>query len=346
MRRLALVVPLLLLAAGCGRSTARPRVARIERLAQHATACAALRAGHLDYGWPLEPFAVQHPIRGNFGDPRTISAERFGLDGFGDPGDYSFHNGVDISAKPGTPVYPVVSGIAYRRHVDEVLVRAPGGRDFQYWHIAPEVRAHERVTAFATVLGRVEAPARHVHLTEVDHERVANPADRLRPYADRTVPVVRSLSFSDPAGQPLDPDALHGLVAIVAEADDLPPVPVVGAWNGFPVTPALVRWSLLSTGRKSVVVSRTVADFRRTEPPRQDFWRVYAAGTYQNFPIFQRRYYWRRAGRYLFALTRRPLDTRRLPDGDYTAHVEASDLCGNRGTLDERVRIANRETAP
>jgi len=26
------------------------------------------------YGWPVEPFDRQHPVRGNFGDPRTVFA--------------------------------------------------------------------------------------------------------------------------------------------------------------------------------------------------------------------------------------------------------------------------------
>jgi hypothetical protein len=72
-----------------------------------------------------------------------------------------------------------------------------------------------------------------------------------------------------------------------------------------------------------------------------DFWKVYATGTYQNFPVFDYRFYWGHAGRYLFRLTRQPLDTRRLANGRYTLQVTASDICGNQGTLSETLHITN-----
>ena len=129
--------------------------------------CRALHRSRLDYQWPVKPFAAQHPIRGNFGDPRTISRKTFGVTGPGVPGQYSFHNGVDIAAAPGTPVYAVVSGTAYWRDGDAVFVRS-GDRYFQYRHITPTVQPGERVEAGVTVLGRVRFPANHVHLTEID----------------------------------------------------------------------------------------------------------------------------------------------------------------------------------
>src|SRR5262249_10505266 len=118
------VAALVALAAGCGNSVrssvTRPRAAvSVEHVAAPSH-CTNRSQRRLDYPWPIRPFHEQHPIRGNFGDPRTISTDAFGIDGLGLPGDYSFHNGVDISALAGTPVYPVVSGIAYWRNRDEV----------------------------------------------------------------------------------------------------------------------------------------------------------------------------------------------------------------------------------
>jgi hypothetical protein len=349
MRRIALLLMCVTVVAGCGKQPARrvrvtafsTRVSRRETVARPST-CARRLPSRRDYGWPIKPFDVQHPVRANFGDPRTISAEQLGLDASGDPGDYSFHNGVDISAKPGTPVYPVVSGIAELRHSDEVLVHVTGRhRNFQYWHIEPTVRTGQRVIAERTVLGTVLSPARHVHLTEIDGDRVTNPARHLRPYDDRTTPVVHDVMFADARQTALDPEALSADVSIVAEITDSPPLPVPGAWAGFPVTPALVRWSLLDRRGQHVLWRRRVIDFRRGEPEKRSFWTVYAAGTYQNFPVFDHRFFWRHPGRYLFRLTNRPLDTRRLPNGAYELRVVASDICGNRGTLTERVRIAN-----
>ena len=67
----------------------------------------------------------------------------------------------------------------------------------------------------------------------------------------------------------------------------------------------------------------------------------YAPGTYQNFPVFAHHYYWRVPGQYLFRLTPHPLDTRLIPDGRYLLTVNVADICGNRGSLSERVMIAN-----
>jgi hypothetical protein len=36
-----------------------------------------------------------------------------------------------------------------------------------------------------------------------------------------------------------------------------------------------------------------------------------------------------------------PLDTRVFPNGSYLLTVAASDVCGNRGTANETIRIAN-----
>jgi hypothetical protein len=130
-------------------------------------------------------------------------------------------------------------------------------------------------------------------------------------------------------------------VEIAADAADAPPLAVPGPWFGFPVTPALVSWRLSRLDGRAVLPERVVADFRQTEPANSNFWRVYAAGTYQNFPVFAHHYYFRVAGRYLFRLTPSPLDTRLIPDGRYLLTVGVADVCGNRGSLTERVAIAN-----
>lgn len=325
--------------AACGAAPARVAVRRSERPAT-TTRCGRRRRSPRDYEWPVKPFDVQHPIRGGFGDPRTVSGEKFGQDESGDPGIYSFHNGVDISAKAGTPVYPVVTGRVKSVGPDEVRVRSRHHREFQYFHIRPIVHLKERVFARRTVIGYVKMPYRHVHLTEVDHWRVVNPLIHLRPYVDHTIPIVHALSVTEPDGHPLDPAHVSGLVTLTARADDLPPVPVPGAWNGFPLAPAVVRASLLSsTGRP--VWQRVAADFTRREPTREHFWQVYAAGTYQNFPVFDNHYYWRRPGRYVFLLTHGALDTHRFPNGNYTVRVAATDECGNTGTLSEPLTISN-----
>lgn len=336
--------------AGCGGGRSRSPSARhlaVVRVSAPArrSPCDHPPRSRLTYPWPVKPFARQHPVRGNFGDPRTLTSEAFGADTPRSPGLFSFHNGIDIAAPVGTRVYPVVSGVVVERKADEIVVRTDDGRTFQYWHLLPLIRAGQRVVAERTVLGTIRPEARHVHLTEIDGFRVHNPADpgHIEPYRDHTVPRVSEVTFREASGSVLDPRRLRGRILIDARAQDEPPEPVPGAWLGFPVTPALVAWRLTDRSGHPVVPERTVADFRRLEPPTRDFWRVYGAGTYQNNPVFAHHYFWHVPGRYVFNLTPAPLDTTRLPNGRYVLTVDAADVCGNRGSLSERIDILNKQ---
>src|SRR5262249_37071845 len=119
-----------------------------------------------DYGWPVKPFHRVHPIRGGFGDPRTVfkgqRSEESVLEG---DGSFSFHQGVDISAPDGTPVYAVSSGTIVRARGGRVTVLCGNGRSFQYWHVDPVTRAGQPAVAGKTLLGFVQAKREHVHLT-------------------------------------------------------------------------------------------------------------------------------------------------------------------------------------
>jgi Peptidase family M23 len=299
------------------------------------------------YPWPLRPFDRAHPVRGNFGDPRTVFAHGVldpqGLQG---EGRFSFHNGVDISAPSGTPAYPVMSGRALEVSTEMIVVRSAGGHVFQYVHLDPVVVNGQKVIAGKTVLGFVKASAGHVHLTELLHGRVQNPLARghLMPYTDRSRPRVSHVIFDSPDGYPEDPTEVHGDVDVAAVAYDLPSVPVPGSWHGYPVAPALVEWWLTGpTGRLLVPVTVT-ADFRRTLPANRDFWVVYARGTYQNKPRFGNVQYATTPGRYEYRLTRSSLDTRRLRDGAYTIHVRAVDIRGNVGGRTQAFNVCNDPT--
>ena len=107
-------------------------------------AALAFAGGASAYGWPLRPFDRPHPIRGGFGDPRTVFTLGFFSDPWAGPGTFSFHNGIDISARAGTPVYAVTSGIAHIRTAGQVEVESPllnaTRRVFQYEHITPHVQ--------------------------------------------------------------------------------------------------------------------------------------------------------------------------------------------------------------
>jgi hypothetical protein len=243
----------------------------------------------------------------------------------------------------GSKVYPVVSGTAALPDKDEVIVRvASQKRSFLYIHLVPAVHTGQHVFAGRTVLGRVRFPARHLHLTEIDHGQVINPALHLRPYEDHTTPTVQAVGFYGPEGRAVDPSALQGTVSIVASAFDTPPLPIPGAWADRPVGPSLIRWRLLTSKGNPLTAERTAVDFRATEPPTREFWRKYASGTYQNFPVFDNHYYWGHAGRFLYQLGQ--LNTDSLPPGAYKISVTASDICGNSATVILPIRLAAHPT--
>lgn len=298
--------------------------------------------GAAAYPWPISPFTKQHPIRGFFGDPRTRYLNGVLAGGFDGPGFFSFHQGIDISAPNGTPVYPVVSGTVHLLGGASLNVAGGDKRVFQYFHIVPVVGEGQEVVARKTILGYVQAPFAHVHLSEIDDGHVVNPLHRghLAPYVDRTKPTIREVSFSNEAGALQTPLGLCGRVQVAVDAFDRPPVPVPGTFRDLPVTPALVRWSVSRLGGGVVVPWRTAADFRTTVPPNAQFTDVYAKGTYENSPRFGTQQYTSMPGRYLFLLAGN-YDTTSLPNGVYRLTVRVADVRGNGASLTERFSVLN-----
>jgi Peptidase family M23 len=315
--------------------------------AAHSTSTEARGSG--SYGYPVKPFHLEHPVRGFFGDPRTVFTgppTRATLMQGG--GNFTFHEGVDISAPDGTAVYPVASGTvvgAEKREDWHVEIAAGGGVSFDYWHVRPSVRVGQHVTAYETVLGRIVRPAGHVHLTERIGGRPVNPLapGRLAPYSDTTPPRVESISVRSldlPAGGLAS--FVRGRVEIDVDAYDLPTVPVPGIWRDMPTTPALITWRIKSWTGKVVLPERAASDFRSTIPSSGSFWHVYARGTFQNMAVFGRHYSYLQRGTYLFNLTPQPLDTRTLPDGVYDVIVTATDVRGNSASRTLRFTVHNR----
>jgi hypothetical protein len=291
------------------------------------------------YPWPFKPFHQQHPIRGFFGDPRTVYQDGLVENALGGPGFFSFHQGVDIAAPDGTPIYAVASGTAHYLGAATLFVNTGHRVTFQYFHIVPVVGEGQHVTVSQTVLGYVQAPYGHVHITEIDGTRVVNPLlkGHLTPYRDTTKPTVRAITVENRLGVVQGP--LCGRVEIDADAYDTPPVPVPGPFHGLPVAPAFVAWSLTRRDH-GVILKRTVADFRLTLPPNNKFWSVYAKGTYENSPRFGDEQYRSMPGRYLFLLAR-SLNTATLPNGAYAVTVRAQDVRGNKAVATRDVSIFN-----
>jgi hypothetical protein len=295
------------------------------------------------YPWPLKPFNKQHPIRANFGDPRTRFLNTMLTDGLQGPGTFLFHNGIDIAAPQGTPVYPVISGKV--RYIDDtaVSVKTKGRGVFQYFHLAVTVANGEHVVAGRTVLGYVMHAYDHVHLSEIRGGRVWNPLARgsIAPYRDRTVPQVRAINVR-PAGSllPFDSSTVCGNISLVAAADDTAPMAVPGVFAGFPLSPASMTWSLAKVGGSTYVRDVPAADFRTTLPVSRNFWSIYARGSYQNAPRFSNRQYFM-PGRFLYNLASL-LDTRAFPNGLYETTVDVSDMRGNSSEAALQFKIENR----
>lgn len=284
------------------------------------------------YGWPVKPFDQAHPIRGAFGDPRTVfrgrNSQRTVAAG---AGVFSFHQGVDISAPDGSPVYAVADGSVTRARGGRVTVSCGNGRSFQYWHIEPAVRTGQRAVTGRTVIGYIQPKREHVHLTHVESGRAVNPlgAGRLTPYRDATTPRVTEITLRHDGGAVSSASRVSGRTFFYARAADTPALPVPGRWHGFPVTPAVVTWRIERTSGRVVVANHTPRDVRRIVPKNDRFWTTFARGTHQNWPVFSDGKARGVRGRFVFQLTPTGFDTTDLADGDYVLVVSVADTAGN-----------------
>ena len=272
------------------------------------------------YGWPVAPFTEQHPVRANFGDPRTRFAGQQGDDALlTGSGTFSFHQGVDISAPDGSPVYAVNSGRITRARGGRVTVDCGNGRSFQYWHIEPVARVGQHAVAGRTLLGFIQPKREHVHLTHLEHSRAVNPLapGHISPYRDSTTPRVLEIAARPSVG---------GRLRFAVSAVDMPALEVPGRWHGFPVSPALVTWRIERSGH--VVSSGTAHDVRRVEPKNDRFWDTFARGTYQNWPIVEGRKLQGMPGAYVYRLELSRAASE-LAAGMYTLKITVADTRGN-----------------
>jgi peptidase M23-like protein len=297
------------------------------------------------YSWPVKPFDRPHPVRANFGDPRTtFNGPPTPRSLMTSTGIFALHFGIDIATPDGTAVYPVRSGVASLINDRVVAVDSGSGFVAEYWHIVPTIKPGQKVEAFKTVLGHVMKGYEHVHFTEIDRGRIVNPLapGHLSPYDDRTTPRVSSISFRESdTGPDVLPELVHGRVVMIAQAYDLPALRVPGDWADLPVAPALITWHVEHAKDGRVVLrERTAFDVRLTLPD-EDFWQCYARGTRQNMANFDGQRAWRVPGAYLYKLTRVPFDTTRLANGIYALVVTATDTRGNRSSTRQVFIVRN-----
>jgi hypothetical protein len=296
------------------------------------------------YAWPVKPFDRAHPVRANFGDPRTTFTGTPTAIGLRGTGNFGYHFGIDISVPDGTAVYPVRSGTASVFGGHNIAVDS-GAFGTQYWHLVPAVHTGQRVIAFKTILGRVQKGFEHVHFAESTSGGWVNPlaAGHLTPCTDATSPSVQRITFrADDATPDLLPEFVHGRVSIVAEASDLPSLSVPGLWHGLPVAPARITWRIdRARDGKVVVPTRTAFDVTTSLPDPTTFWSHYARGTRQNFSTFGVQRAWRLPGTYLFRLAPSGFETRSLANGIYDVVVTAQDVAGNEGSAHQVFIVRN-----
>jgi hypothetical protein len=206
----------------------------------------------------------------------------------------------------------------------------------------PVVGEGQQVFARRTILGYVQPPFGHVHLTEINGAHSVNPLQRghLTPYFDRTKPTIRDVLFRNQAGVIETGLGICGRVALAVDAFDTPPLAVPGKFGGLPVAPALVRWTVSRLGGPVTVPWTTAVDFRSTLPSNGRFGDVYAKGTYENAPRFGAQQYTSMPGRYLFVLSPN-YDTTQLRNSVYELKVLTADVRGNRAVMTRRFSVLN-----
>lgn len=194
----------------------------------------SLRPTRMKLRWPVKPFNRPHQIRSTFGEPRSLKMDRMGLRGYdwhahlhtlnqmSVPGQRAIHEGVDIVARQGTPVYALQSGRAVLGGNGKYARWVRVG-DFRYDHVTPRVKRGQKVIAFKTVVGVIATPDHHLHLTRSWKGRSINPLvyGGFVGYEDTAAPRLNDVTAYGPDGSVLDMNALRGKVAMTIYMDDL-----------------------------------------------------------------------------------------------------------------------------
>jgi hypothetical protein len=129
-------------------------------------------------------------------------------------------------------------------------------------------------------------------------------------------------------GRELQSTGVRGTFDLVAEVRDETPIAVPRPWHDLPVSPALVKWCLVTSSGEVVRGWRIAVDFRLTIPAAWRYSEVWAPGTTQNHV--------RLPGRYRLYLSREI----GLRPGSYVVEVAVRDTRGNASQARALLTIA------
>ncbi|MHC1737490.1 MAG: peptidoglycan DD-metalloendopeptidase family protein [Ignavibacteriaceae bacterium] len=152
----------------------------------------------IKYSWPIAPMTTQKQVTGTFAEYRSTSVEGH------------YHNGTDIPASAGTPVYAVLPGVVAVAYDDgstgyDSYVRITSNingqsKNLTYYHTRPSVSVGQNVTTGQQIS---TIAIDHVHL--IDYQLGSSLTDRqinslrqnggLVPYVDTWKPRIRYIKF-------------------------------------------------------------------------------------------------------------------------------------------------------
>ncbi len=214
------------------------------------------------YPWPVAPVNSQKNISGTFGEYRSTSI----------PGHY--HNGTDIPAPAGTPVYAVLGGIVgaafndgstgYDSYV-RITAQIDGkSKNITYYHTNPIVSVGQVISAGQQIS---TVAIDHVHLSEYrlggslsnSHLNAIRPDGGLLYYSDLWKPHIRYVKFLlDNSTRQLSAASLSGKVDIIAHVEEVNGTSASAENNGT----YKIGYKVLSPDRQSIIYNPPVDGLR------------------------------------------------------------------------------------
>ncbi len=207
----------------------------------------------IKYLWPLAPMNIQKNISGTFGEYRSTTV------------DGHYHNGTDVPAPAGTPVYAVLPGVVAAAYNDgstgyDSYVRVTSqingqSKNITYYHTNPSVSVGQSVAVGQQVS---TIAIDHVHIIDyrlgsslVDgHLNAIRPNGGLANYIDTWKPHIRYVKFFlDNSTTQLSTSSLGSKVDIIAHIEEVNGTSSSAQNNGT----YRVGYKILSADKKTVV---------------------------------------------------------------------------------------------